>query len=284
MAGVTSARGTVLLLHGLGGDHRGLRELADALDGVDVVVPDLPGYGASPPLTVPHTLENYAAEIERLRLSLGLDRFVLAGHSLGASIALVYAARYGAALDGLCLFNPVSEATGPTAWLGKLYYRIGSWLPARLARFWLCSKPAVYLADAFVIVTKDRARRRWILDMDYENYRNASVPAMVEAFLSYFDTGFAALAAEVDVPTLVITGTRDGIAPVDAVTTLHRRIPDSDLVVEPGAGHLFPAEDPTRAAELLTAFLRESRSPTTKSPVSEPPRVPLSDTPNASLG
>lgn len=257
MAELTSARVTVLLLHGLGGDHRGLRELADALGDVDVVVPDLPGYGASPPLAVPHTLDNYAAEIERLRVSLGLDRFVLAGHSLGASISLVYAARYGAALDGLCLINPVSEATGPTAWLGKLYYRIGSWLPPRAARFWLCSKPAVYLADAFVIVTKDKARRRWILDMDYENYRNASVPAMTEAFLSYFDTGFAELAAEVDVPTLLITGTRDGIAPVDAVTALHEAIMDSELVVEPGAGHLFPAEDPARAAELLGAFLAD---------------------------
>jgi pimeloyl-ACP methyl ester carboxylesterase len=257
----------VLLLHGLGGDRRGLRELADALDGVDVIVPDLPGYGSSPPLAVPHTLENYAAEIERLRLSLGLDRFVLVGHSLGASISLVYAARYGTALDGLCLFNPVSEATGLTAWLGKLYYRIGAWLPERAARFWLCSKPAVYLADAFVIVTKDRARRRWILDMDYENYRNASVRAMTEAFLSYFDTGFADLAAQIAVPTLLVTGTRDGIAPVDAVTALRRQIADSALVVEPGAGHLFPAEAPTRAAELLTTFLRQ------------PPRVPLSDTP-----
>ncbi|MFC0437318.1 alpha/beta fold hydrolase [Kutzneria buriramensis] len=260
---------TVLLLHGLGGDRRGLRELADALDGVEVVVPDLPGYGASPPLAVPHTLENYAAEIERLRLSLGLERFVLAGHSLGASISLVYAARYGSALDGLVLLNPVSEATGLTAWLGKLYYRIGSWLPPRAARFWLCSKPAVYLADAFVIVTKDRARRRWILDMDYENYRNASVPAMVEAFLSYFDTKFGELAASITVPTLVVTGTRDGIAPVDAVTTLAACVPDSELVIEPGAGHLFPAEDPTRAAELLAAFL---------------PRVALTDTPNVDLG
>jgi pimeloyl-ACP methyl ester carboxylesterase len=265
---------TVLLLHGLGGDHRGLRELADALDGVDVVVPDLPGYGASPPLTVPHTLENYAAEIERLRLSLGLDRFVLAGHSLGASIALVYAARYGAALDGLCLFNPVSEATGFTAWLGKLYYRIGSWLPKPAARIWLCSKPAVYLADAFVIVTEDKARRRWILEMDYENYRNASVRAMTEAFLSYFDTGFAALAASVEVPTLVVTGTRDGIAPVDAVTALQTRIPSAELVIEPGAGHLFPAEDPSRAAELLTAFLRRV-SPRNSTP---------SDTSNVDFG
>jgi pimeloyl-ACP methyl ester carboxylesterase len=265
---------TVLLLHGLGGDHRGLRELADALDGVDVVVPDLPGYGASPPMAVPHTLENYAAEIERLRLSLGLDRFVLAGHSLGASISLVYAARHGSALDGLVLLNPVSEATGPTAWLGKLYYRIGSWLPPRAARFWLCSKPAVYLADAFVIVTKDKARRRWILDMDYENYRNASVPAMTEAFLSYFDTEFGELAESITVPTLVVTGTRDGIAPVDAVTALAARIPDSDLVIEPGAGHLFPAEDPTRAAELLTAFL----------PRVHPEIEHRADTPNADLG
>ena len=266
---VTADRGTVLLLHGLGGDHRGLKELADALDGVDVVVPDLPGYGASPPLAVPHTLENYAAEIERLRRSLGLERFVLAGHSLGASISLVYAARYGSALDGLFLFNPVSEATGLTAWLGKLYYRVGAWLPPRAARFWLCSKPAVYLADAFVIVTKDRARRRWILDMDYENYRNASVPAMTEAFLSYFDTSFTELAAAVDVPTTVMTGTRDGIAPVDAVTALHQGIPGSELVIEPDAGHLFPAEDPARAATLLTTFLR---------------RVALSNTPNAGLG
>ena len=260
---------TVLLLHGLGGDHRGLRELADALDGVDVVVPDLPGYGASPPLAGRHTLENYAAEIERLRLSLGLDRFVLAGHSLGASISLVYAARYGAALDGLCLFNPVSEATGLTAWLGKLYYRIGSWLPERAAKFWLCSKPAVYMADAFVIVTKDKARRRWLLDMDYECYRDASVRAMTEAFLSYFDTSFADLAAAVDVPTLLVAGTRDGIAPVDAVMTLHRALEGSDLVVEPGAGHLFPAEEPARAAELLTTFLAD--------------KVTLSDTPNAEL-
>jgi pimeloyl-ACP methyl ester carboxylesterase len=128
-------------------------------------------------------------------------------------------------------------------------------LPA--ARFWLCSKPAVYLADAFVIVTKDKARRRWLLDMDYENYRNASVRAMTEAFLSYFDTSFAALAAQVSVPTLVITGTRDGIAPVDAVTALQQGIADSELVIEPGAGHLFPAEEPKRAAELLTAFLAE---------------------------
>ena len=255
------ARVTVLLLHGLGGDRRGLRELADALDDVDVVVPDLPGYGASPPLAVPHTLENYAAEIERLRLSLGLDRFVLAGHSLGASIALVYAARYGAALDGLCLFNPVSEATGPTAWLGKLYYRIGARLPERAARFWLCSKPAVYLADAFVIVTKDKARRRWLLDMDYENYRNASVRAMTEAFLSYFDTTFADLAAQVAVPTLLVTGTRDGIAPVDAVTKLATGIRDAALIVEPGAGHLYPAEEPARAAAHLSHFLRQSHAP-----------------------
>ena len=269
MAEVTSGRLTVLLLHGLGGDHRGLKELADALDGVDVVVPDLPGYGASPPLAVPHTLENYAAEIERLRLSLGLDRFVLVGHSLGASISLVYAARHGAALDGLSLLNPVSEATGLTAALGKLYYRIGSWLPPRAARFWLCSKPAVYLADAFVIVTKDKARRRWILDMDYENYRNASVPAMTQAFLSYFDTKFAELTAAIDVPTLVVTGTRDGIAPVAAVTALHQGIAGSELIVEEGAGHLFPAEDPARAADLLTAFLR---------------RVALSDPPNVGLG
>jgi pimeloyl-ACP methyl ester carboxylesterase len=248
-------RMTLVLLHGLGGDHRGLQEVADAIEDFDVVVPDLPGYGAAAPLAVRHTLENYAAEIERLRRELGLERFVLAGHSLGASISLVYAARYGSALEALCLLNPVSGATGPTAALSKLYYRIGSWLPPRAARFWLAGKPAVYLTDAFVITTKDKVRRRRILDQDYENYRAASVPAMIEAFLSFFDTRFADLAATITVPTLLVTGTRDGIASVDAVTALHHAITRSRLVVEPGVGHLFPAEEPTRAAALLTDFL-----------------------------
>jgi pimeloyl-ACP methyl ester carboxylesterase len=253
----TGNRDTALLLHGLGGDHRGLAEVAAGLRDVDVVIPDVPGYGDSAPLAQPHTLANYAAQVEALRTALDLGPVHLIGHSLGASIALLHASTYPAALRSLTLLNPVSTASNMTANLGKLYYRIAAALPARAARFWLASKPAVYIADAMVIVSKDKAVRRRILDEDYENYARASVPAMIESFLSYYDTDFEQRAAHITADTLLLTGDIDRIAPVASVTALAKVIPSAHLHVLPGAGHLVPMEAPTDVITPLAAFLHD---------------------------
>lgn len=250
---------TVLCLHGLGGDHRGLADVAAALPGFNVVVPDLPGYGTSAPMTERHSLAGYADAVADLRSALGLDTCHLLGHSLGASIALVHAARHGAGLRSLSLLNPVSTADNLTANLGKLYYRLAAVLPSRVARFWLASKPAVYVADAFVIKTKDRARRRLILEQDYENYASASVPAMIESFLSYYDTPFDEYAAAITTPTLVTTGDKDGIAPVAVVTALAGRL-RAKLVLVPGSGHLAPTEIPAEIAGIVGGFLAAVKS------------------------
>ncbi|HEY4018615.1 MAG TPA: alpha/beta hydrolase [Pseudonocardiaceae bacterium] len=253
----TGSRDTALLLHGLGGDHRGLAEVAAGLTDVDVVIPDVPGYGDSAPLTQPHTLANYAASIEALRVALDLGPVHLIGHSLGASIALLHASTYPAALRSLSLLNPVSTANNVTANLGKLYYRVAAALPARAARFWLASKPAVYIADAMIIVSKDKAVRRRILDEDYENYARASVPAMIESFLSYYDTNFEQRAAHITADTLLLTGGADRIAPVASVTALAKAIPSAQLSVLPGAGHLVPMETPADVIVPLATFLRD---------------------------
>lgn len=253
----TGRREAALLLHGLGGDHRGLAGIAAGLHDVDVIIPDLPGYGDSEPLTQPHTLAGYAAAIEALRVALGLDQVHLIGHSLGASIALLHASTYPAALRSLTLISPVSTANNVTANLGKLYYRVAAALPARAARFWLASKPAVYIADAMIIVSKDKAVRRRILDEDYENYARASVPAMIESFLSYYDTDFEQQAARITADTLLITGDADRIAPLASVTALAAAIPAATLRVLPGAGHLMPMETPADVAGPLDTFLHD---------------------------
>jgi pimeloyl-ACP methyl ester carboxylesterase len=278
---LTGEREVALLLHGLGGDHRGLLQVAEGLPDVDVVIPDVPGYGDSAPLTVPHSLANYAAAVEALRVALDLGPVHLIGHSLGASIALLHAATYSSATDpaashpaaaipsalrSLTLLNPVSTAHNVTANLGKLYYRVAAALPARAARFWLASKPAVYIADAMVIVSKDKTVRRRILDEDYQNYARASVPAMIESFLSYYDTDFEQRAAHVAVDTLLLTGDADRIAPVASVTALAAAIPSATLCVLPGGGHLLPMETPADVAKPLTAFLRERLSRTVANP------------------
>jgi pimeloyl-ACP methyl ester carboxylesterase len=264
--GSARTRDTALLLHGLGGDHRGLVALAAGLRDVDVVIPDVPGYGDSAPLARSHSLANYAAAVEALRVALALGPVHLIGHSLGASIALLHASGYPAALRSLSLINPVSTANNVTANLGKLYYRVAAALPARAARFWLASKPAVYIADAMIIVSKDKAVRRRILDEDYENYARASVPAMIESFLSYYETDFEERAAHVTAPTLLLTGDADRIAPVASVSALAAAVPAATVRVLRGAGHLAPMETPADVLGPLNTFLGDLRTGTVADP------------------
>ncbi len=245
----------LLLLHGLGSDHLGIADLAARLTGADVITPDLPGFGDSPPLSGPHTMAAYADALDTLREHLDLERTIVVGHSLGADIALVYAARHAHRVRALCLLNPVTAGTGPTAWLGRAYYRLGAALPTRIARTWLLSRPSIYLVDGVVTVSRDPEVRARIRRADYRSARTASPRAISEAYLSLRETPFADLAPRITAPTLTVTGTRDKIARPEAVERIHQLIPNSRLVLVPGAGHLWPAEDPDDAAALITSEL-----------------------------
>jgi pimeloyl-ACP methyl ester carboxylesterase len=253
--------GVLVLLHGLGSDHGGLSEVANRVTGRTVVMPDLPGFGGSAPLPGVHSLAGYADFVEALRGHLGESRVDLAGHSLGASIALVHAARYRDSVGGLVLFNPVTEASGISGWLGRTYYDVGAWLPSPLDRAWLVSRPAIWLADQFVLRTPDPARRRAILDQDYVAYRRADLRAVKESFRSFYGTDFVTAPQRITAPTLLVTGGRDALAPPATVRRLHDRIPGAELVVVGTGGHLFPAEQPGTAATILNGFLAGLAAP-----------------------
>lgn len=81
----------LVLLHGMGESHVGWRPVIDALAvDHDVVAIDLPGFGESPslPSQVPPTAANLAAAVESTLDREGIDRYDIAGYSLGARVAL----------------------------------------------------------------------------------------------------------------------------------------------------------------------------------------------------
>lgn len=65
---------------------------------------DLRGHGRSDaPVSEEYEVESFAADIAAVADALGLDRFVLVGHSLGGAAAIRYAASYPARVAGLVL-------------------------------------------------------------------------------------------------------------------------------------------------------------------------------------
>lgn len=61
-------------------------------------------------------------------------------------------------------------------------------------------------------------------------------------------------AAEVRIPTLVLTGESDVMTPVRFGRMLADRIPDARMRILPGTGHLAMAESPAETNEALRAF------------------------------
>jgi len=248
----------LVLLHGLGSDHEGLTDVVAALGDVDLVVPDLPGCGMSPPLTGTNSVLNYADAIEGVRVHLGARSIVLVGHSLGANVALAYAGRYPERVRSLALLHPVTESSGVGAFVARVYYRVGSWLPESLARIWLLSRPAVFLADVVSLSTRDRVRRRQILRRDYRAAAYVSPRVISEAYRSLWTTPFRDLALRITALTLLVTGTSDRLASVASLRALHDLIPRSSLRIIDGAGHLWPVEEPDAAADLIASIVANS--------------------------
>jgi pimeloyl-ACP methyl ester carboxylesterase len=255
-APAASRQPTALLLHGLGADQHGLQPLARELGDVNVVTVDLPGFGQSEPLPGVHSLLNYAAAVDAACARLDLSDVVLVGHSLGASIALTLAATYPERVRTLILLMPVTTGSGPSAWLTRGYYAIGSLLPAPFARVWFLSRLAVYVSDQMTLVTHDAALRRQIRRYDYRAAAMASPQAVQEIYRSVRSTRFLALAASVRAPTLIVGSRRDQLAQVPELVQLSRHIRRSRLVVSATAGHLWPVEAPGEVASLMVPLMR----------------------------
>ncbi|HEX2856596.1 MAG TPA: alpha/beta hydrolase [Propionibacteriaceae bacterium] len=250
---------TLVMLHGLGGDHTGLLALAERLRGVQVVAPDLPGYGASPALPVKHTLHEYGRVVDGLRERLGLARFALLGHSFGADVALAYAHDHPDAVTDLCLLNPVVDTSGVASRLGVLFTRVSSVLPPSLARALLTNRAVAYLQDRPSLATRDRGTRRRILRQDYISLRKADPRAIHESARSLQEVPFDRYARTVRARTLVLTGSRDRIARPGALARVHWPRPTTRVTVAPGAGHLLPVEQPGLASAHVNRFLDSSR-------------------------
>ena len=59
----------------------------------------------------------------------------------------------------------------------------------------------------------------------------------------------------VRVPTLVLVGDEDAIAPPASALAMAKLVPDAQRHVVPAAGHLAPLEQPLATSRLLADFL-----------------------------
>lgn len=253
---------TIVMVHGLRGTHHGLLTITNRLPHHHIIIADLPGFGDSPSFNDrQHTIENYSVFIHDLIVHLGLKQPHLLGHSFGSLIAAHYAAEYPDELHKLILVNPISTPARRgskklSTNLAALYYWLGTSLPSRAGNALLRGRTGTLLISYAMAKTKDRQLRTLIHREHLTHFSRFYTPRSVnEAFRASISSTVQDFAHKIKVPTLLIAGARDEIAPLRGQRQLQAQLADSELVVIEKVGHLVHYETPDQAAQAIAAFV-----------------------------
>lgn len=237
----------LMLLHGFPLDGRFWDpQLALLAETFHVVAPDLRGFGQSDLSSDDYSLADLADDIEQVRSHLAAQQKIfLCGLSMGGYVALEYWLRHQQHLAGLILTNTKPSSDSQEAQAGRhamanKAIQEGTWaavepmLPKLLSP--RTSEP--------IIASKIEAMMRAVPP--------ASVAAASRAMARRQD--FTPMLGEIDIPTLVITGEHDGIAPPEATRDWAAMIHQATCEIVANSGHLTPIEATTEFNDILTAF------------------------------
>jgi 3-oxoadipate enol-lactonase len=239
----------LLLVHGFGGAAWNFSELAPLLPGRRLIIPDLPGHGASSPLPAP-TLTGFADVLAEV-----LDGPVdVLGHSLGGVVALRLAERHPALVRRLVL-AAAAGISSSTRWAEVTIALTGIIQPGRIA------------GRRVGLVARSRRLRKLV----FGGFEVANPDLLSERAVHGFLRGPAmhtdalgaglALVADdprqdldrVRCPVLVLWGARDMQVPLEDGFEYARRL-GAPLRVIADCGHLLIGERPDVCARAVLEF------------------------------
>lgn len=248
----------VVLLHGLGVFAESwLYNISALSDYFSVYAPDLIGFGRSDKPRISYDMEVFDRFLLGFLDSLGLERVVLIGNSLGGGIALYFALTHPDRVEKLVLVD--SALIGrDVSWglrilsiprLGRLLIGKGSKEDLRRALRGSFYDPKFLTDD-------------WI----EEAYRISKLPGVKHPFLSVIRNGVNLWGIrrryvltdrlhELKMPVLIVWGRQDRVIPVRYAYVAYRRIRSARLIIFEGCGHAPQIERYAQFNKAVLEFL-----------------------------
>jgi pimeloyl-ACP methyl ester carboxylesterase len=215
-----------------------------------VITVDLPGHGSSDIFEEAHTMEFLAESLNGLLNTIGIDKVLLAGHSLGGYISLAFLQLFPEKLKGYCLFH-----SHPFADTNEV-------LEKREREIMLVNAGKKYLIYPENI-------KRMFADVNLEKFsaeleKSKSIASGIRAEgITAVLKGMMLRPSRLDlmeagkVPCLWILGSMDNYIPCEAMQARVRLPPNAELVILKNSGHLGFIEEKELSAAAITGFIRK---------------------------
>jgi len=247
----------IVLIHGTAASLHTWDAWTDVLIKTNRVIRmDLPAFGITGPnKNADYSIEAYTTFLQSFLEKIGLEKFHLAGNSLGGNIAWNYTADYPDKVEKLILLDSSGLPTNKSQ-------------PAifKMAKTPLLNSLFLYITPRFLIkknieeVYEDDSK---ITDKLINRYHKMALRVgNRQAFIDRAKTDFKpdAIANQnklksIQTPTLLIWGAKDLWIPLDNGIRMDRILVNSTLKVIENSGHVPMEENPIESLKLMNEFL-----------------------------
>jgi len=225
------------------------------------------GHGRTPMPLDPRrvAIDDLADDLAAVLDAIGVEKAVLAGHSMGVQVVLETYRRHRDRVAGMVLMcgsygNPLRTFHGRRTLETLLPWMrlMGATTPRVVRAVWrnLIPTELAYIVSKTVEVNPELIRRE-----DFFPYLEGISkvdPLLFMEMLAHAGRHSAReLLSEIDVPVLVIAGDRDGFTPMALSKTMGEKIPHADLRVVEGGSHTTPIEKPELVNSAVIDFLEQ---------------------------
>jgi pimeloyl-ACP methyl ester carboxylesterase len=252
----------LLFIHGLTSSQRSWAHLVSALNHDHrVLAPDLFGHGASAKPMGDYSLGAHAATMRDLLDLLGIDRVTLVGHSFGGGIAMQFCYLFPERVERLVLVASGGLGRDVSPLLRAATLPGAQWVLPFIASSWVRGR----VEAAGRTLTRTGWRASPEVTEVWRGFTSLSDGDTRRAFLAttrgVIDPGGQTVSAHdylpmtIEIPTLIVWGTRDRMIPAWHATTAHEAIAGSQVKLFKGAGHFPHLDEPERFARVLSDFI-----------------------------
>jgi abhydrolase domain-containing protein 6 len=244
---------TIILLHGFGGNKDVWTVFAKYLQGYHLVIPDVPGFGESSQVpTDSYSIESQVERIDRFVELLELDKFHMAGNSLGGAYAATYGAKYPGKVLTLALLDTAGAPSQNKSEFVKQLETGNNLLLAgniddfdKLMALIYVKMPTIPPAFKKILVAD------WIAHAEFDK--------KIWNDLKPLQLSLAPFLPLIQAPVLILWGDQDKLTDVGGVAFLEKNLKDHRTVIMKDTGHCPMVEKPEETAEAYRSFLNERR-------------------------
>lgn len=237
--GGPAGKPTLMLVHGLAGSRDNWNRVARYLTPYyHVIIPDLPGQGDSKvPNDFDYSLPNLTEKLRRFAEAIKVENGLnVAGHSMGGSISLLYAAQYPVDTKSLFLIDSAGVFKSANTPYLKDPTTLRNMIVSKPGDFDRLMKIATSLPPFIPKELKDSQEKLMIS-------QSANTTKLVEQLIVmsklFTPDSFAIAARSIDQPVLIAWGDKDQIINVEAAAELKGLLKNAqEPVILKGVGHL----------------------------------------------